>query len=673
MYRYKYMLKAELCAAIIFAPAAAMAQDAATAALPMETAGGDVAAAAAKQNTSAAAPVKLPMEAFAKLPFVEQPSISPDGTHLAGLFAINGQQRIVITPLVKDAGKQIILGVPDETSVYSVRWVNDNNILLGVYSLIRVESDRWYVSRLLSVNRVSGEVQRLLPRMGGQNAADVLWVPSDGSNEILVSAQDSIYTNVEGFWPSVYKVNVETGTFRRHVPGKFDVLDWGADADGNVRLGIAYDDATRRSTLLYAKEDSRGFRAIERANLREDERLNIPFLFIPGTDKGLVMKDNDDEKTIIVETDMATGQDVRTVFEADSGDVESVMLSYDGKALLGVETSEAGEKIWFDGKLKAAQEQLEAAAKNADVDIISFNRDQSKLVVRISSPDNPGLIYIYDTNSQDLAQFASVNEQIGNRRLARPKLVQYKARDGLEIEGVLTLPKGRTGKNLPFIVMPHGGPWAHDTLTYDYWAQFLANSGYAVLQPNFRGSTGYGKKFVDAGKGQMGLAMQDDVTDGVKWAVEQGIADPKRVCIVGASYGGYAAMWGVVKDPDLYRCSISIAGVSAVRREVNDFGNSVRERLYRDQWREMAADFNAISPINGVDRIKAPLLLIHGKKDVTVDHIQSEKMHKAMEKAGKNVEFVSIPLADHYFTREEDRKTLLSSMASFLAKHNPAD
>ncbi len=251
--------------------------------------------------------------------------------------------------------------------------------------------------------------------------------------------------------------------------------------------------------------------------------------------------------------------------------------------------------------------------------------------------------------------------------------MQYKARDGLEIEGVLTTPKRKEAKNLPFVVMPHGGPWGHDSLTYDYWAQFLASRGYVVLQPNFRGSTGYGTEFIEKGKGQMGFAMQDDISDGVKWAVEKGIADPKRVCIVGASYGGYAAMWGIAKDPDLYRCAISISGVAALRREVNDFGNSLHGKLYKTQWQEMTPDFNAVSPINAIAKIKAPLMLIHGKRDVTVDHVQSEKMHSAMNKARKQVEFVSLPLADHYFARQADRVILLSAMERFLAKHNPAD
>jgi dipeptidyl aminopeptidase/acylaminoacyl peptidase len=295
------------------------------------------------------------------------------------------------------------------------------------------------------------------------------------------------------------------------------------------------------------------------------------------------------------------------------------------------------------------------------------------MLVRFSTPDNPGLLFYYDAATRDLTRLAAMNEKLGGKRLSRSDYVRYKARDGLEIEAILTMPKGRRDKDLPLIVMPHGGPWAHDRLGYDYQVQFLASRGYAVLQPNFRGSTGYGMKFEHAGRGQMGLAMQDDLTDGVQWAVQQGIVDAKRVCIVGSSYGGYAAMWGIAKDPDLYRCAISISGVSAVRREVNDFGGSLHGRLHREHWEKMSEDFDAISPIYAVQRIKAPLLLIHGKKDVTVAHNQSSKMHSAMQAAGKSSTFHSIAKADHYFSRETDRLTLLSEMEKFLKAHNPPD
>ncbi|WP_143182711.1 alpha/beta hydrolase family protein [Parasphingorhabdus marina] len=617
---------------------------------------------------------KLPLEAFAKLPFIEMIELSPNGQYFAGVFGVKGEQRILISPLNFDRTKIKMLPIPDETEISRIRWINDDNILISMYGLTRVFDDRWYISRIFGVNRKTGEFTKLLTRQTGQNAAQVIWTPSDGSAEILAAGQGSIYSDEDEFWPGVFRVNVETGKQKRVLKGKQYVTRWGADGSGNVRFGLGYNDRNQTSRLLYAKEGSRAFRTVDKADLGEEESLDVPFYFVPGTDNGWMIRDNAEGKSVIMEHNIATGEDVRTVYENPDSDVIRVKMSHDRSKLLGVRLNAKDNDFeWLDPKVKQAQEVLDEAATNANARIVSLSRDQTKMLVRIGTADNPGLIYFYDHAKGNLSKLASVNEAIGDRRLARAKYVQYEARDGLEIEGVLTLPRGRVAKDLPFIVLPHGGPWSHDSLSYDYWAQFLANMGYAVLQPNFRGSTGYGQAFVKKGQGQMGFAMQDDISDGVRWAVDQGIANPDRVCIMGASYGGYAAMWGIAKDPDQYRCAIAISGVAALRREVNDFGGSIRENLYRKQWRRMTPDFRAVSPLYAIDRIKAPLLLVHGKKDVTVDHGQSSKMYKAMKKAGKAVDFVSLEKADHYFTREADRMALLQSIENFLLTHNPPD
>lgn len=623
------------------------------------------------QTTSASAAPSV--EAFASLPFVERAYISPDGTHMAGIFASGGEQKIAIMPLMNRSLKTTVIGVPDGMDPGAIRWVNNDNIIVSVTAQKPVEGERWYLSRLLGINRVNGALTKLLWELNGQNAADVLWVPKDGSNEILVAAQGSIYSNDTDFWPTVYRVDVTNGKKRREQPGRVNMLDWGADHLGQVRIGLGYNDQTLTSKLLYRVSGKGAFQELDKANYKRGQVLTVPFMFLPGGDRALVMRDNDEGRTVIVEVDLATLEPVKTIFTPERGEVEGVFMSNDG-ALLGAYTSDASKPVvWIDPVLAALQANFDKSVPNSRVSIESLNADRTKMLVRIDSAETPGSIFYFDTKIGVLQKLAAINEKLGPRKLAPVKLVRYKARDGLEIEGVLTTPKGSEGKNLPLIVMPHGGPWGQDTLTYDYWSQFLASRGYLVLQPNFRGSTGYGTEFLNKGKGQMGLAMQDDITDGVKWAVEQGIADPKRVCIVGASYGGYAAMWGTAKDPDLYRCAISISGVSSLRREVNDFGNTLRGNLYKSQWQEMTPDFNAVSPINAVDRIKTPLLLIHGKKDTTVDHVQSTKMHDAMTKKGKVVELVSLPLADHYFARQADRVTLLAAMEVFLVKHNPPD
>lgn len=620
-------------------------------------------------------PATLPLEAFAQLPFVEDPEISPNGRRLAGFFGIGGRQLIAIESLFDAQEKPFMIGVPDGTQRVSLSWVNDDNIIVKLRALLWIgeANDRWYIDRAIGINRVTGKVTKLFWDSGGQDAADVLRIPSDGSTEVLIAAQQTIYSNFEGFWPSVYKVDVTNGHKRVALKGREGVMNWWVDAQGTVRAGIRSLESGRRSNLLYRPEGSNGsFRIIDRADSRKREGLLVPFLFLPGTDHALALHDDDKGQSAIYEVDLLTGDDVRTVHKAPEGEeVAGISISGDGHILLGASTT-GGHMHWFDPPLAELQGQFDKAVGNRTARIVSFNHDRSRMLVTVGRADTPGSLYFYDVHDGTLHRIADSNAQIGTRYLSPVSTVRYKARDGLEIEAILTLPKGLDAHNLPIVVMPHGGPWGRDTPDYDYWAQFVASRGYAVIQPNFRGSTGYGTDFLRKGEGQLGLAMQDDVSDALQWAVKQGIADPARACIVGASYGGYAAMWGIAKDPEQYRCAISISGVASLRREVNDFGSYLYSRKFRDDWERMTPDFAAVSPINAIDRIKAPLLLIHGKKDVTVDHSQSSSMFSRMQSAGKDVEFVSLPEADHYFTRQPDRIALLQAIEAFLAKHNPA-
>lgn len=617
---------------------------------------------------------RLPVADFGQLPFVEDAVLSPDGTHWAGVLGINGLQNIAVLSLIDKAEHPIRMSLPDGTQVDWVRWVNGENLLVGVHMLDRLEGQNFYVSRTFAVNRISSKMTPILWDLGGQNASDVLWLPRDEGNEVLIAAQNSMFIQ-EDFWPAVHRVNVTNGHEHVVVQPHTGVMDWGADVDGTVRLGIGYDDFHETSRLMYRPAGSNeSFRTVDRADARKREALRVPFVFLPG-DHALVIHDDGRGMSAIFEVDLSTQTEVRAVYSPTAGEVDDVVVAGDGVTLLGVrDTSLHGEMQWFDGKLAALKERFDKIVPGAHAEILSLSRDGKSMLLLIGSADMPGALYYYNTTSGPLRRLAAINDKFGpTRRLAPVKVVSYKARDGLDIEGILTLPVGRDPHKLPFIVMPHGGPWAQDVLRYDYWAQFLANRGYAVLQPNFRGSTGYGTPFLRKGEGQLGLAMQDDISDGVAWAVGEGIADSARVCIVGASYGGYAAMWGIAKDPDKYRCAISIAGVSSLRREVNDFANSIKANKYTDDWKRMTPDFDAVSPIKVVDRIKTPLLLVHGKKDITVDHYQSAKMYDRMKSAGKTVEFLSLPLADHYYTRQDDRIALLTAMDNFLAKYNPAN
>ena len=617
---------------------------------------------------------RIPVADFALLPFISLPRLSADGSILAGMINLRGEQVIATVNLFNNADHPVTVRLPEGTQVADLQWVNADNLLVTLYAQQPVETQSWIVTRLLGVNRKTGKLTKILWDSAGQNASDVVWTANDGSPSILVAAQNSIYED-ENFWPTVWRVDVETGKRKVVQKGRPQVMNWYADSSGMIRAGESYDDDSRKFRLLYRGPEGGSFKTVSSANARRQEALTTPFLFNSSTSTALAIHDDAKGRSAIYEVDMLTQEDLRTVYSAPNGsEVESVRLSKDGKTLLGASLAGSSSNVvWLDPELAAVQAAIDKSVPNRRARIVSLSADRTRMLIVIDRADTPGALYFFDVDGEKMQRVALFNEKLGIAPLNPVKTISYKARDGLDIEAVLTLPKGRVAKNLPVVVMPHGGPWAQDTLDYDYWAQFIASRGYAVIQPNFRGSTGYGTDFLRKGEGQLGLAMQDDLSDALAWLAKEGIADPKRACIVGASYGGYAAMWGLAKDPDQYRCAISISGVANLRREVNDFGNALRGKLYRDSWVRMAPDFAAVSPINAVTRIKAPLLLIHGKKDITVDFVQSESMFKKMRGAGKTVELVPLPLADHYFTRETDRLTLLSSIETFLLRHNPPD
>jgi dipeptidyl aminopeptidase/acylaminoacyl peptidase len=258
-------------------------------------------------------------------------------------------------------------------------------------------------------------------------------------------------------------------------------------------------------------------------------------------------------------------------------------------------------------------------------------------------------------------------------------MVSYKAADGLEMEGVLTLPLGREAKGLPLVVMPHGGPIVEgDRATFDWWAQAFASRGYAVFQPNYRGTLGYGDAFRKAADGQFGRKMQTDISDGVEALAKAGTVDPKRVCIVGASYGGYAALAGVTLQQGLYRCAVAVAGVADMRKmlsDVRDSGGPDRRAL--DFWRGLSSakseDLDAISPARFAAKADAPVLLVHGENDTVVPIEQSQLMERALRQAGKPVELVTMPGEDHWLSVAATRQAMLDKVVAFVEKQNPAN
>lgn len=611
-----------------------------------------------------------PAADFARLPMIEAPSISPNGKLIVAMASIAGKQELVIIK-ADGGGLQARLPVKD-VDVRYVRWVNDEWLIATVGVEIPAMGGMGLGTRLIAFRTDGSDAHFLIDRRDGGagfSMADVLWVAKDGSPRILLASQTSFYLSDEGFWPNVSMVDVATNTFSKLVWPREGVQDWYADRDGNVRLGIGIEKDGLRYRALYRASNKDNFD--EFANVKRTEELIVPDVIL--ADGSAIAFSTRSGVNAAYKLDLKAMQVGEKLFDAGAYDMSNLYLDKGQTRVLGYGFTDTRYRtVWIDEGRKKLQAQLEANFPGKQVRIISLSQDEKVLLFKVESPSAPGAYYVFEAG-QPLTRLALENPTLGTRPLAPVKTVTYKARDGMDLTAVLTLPTGGEAKNLPVIVMPHGGPAARDDESWDWWTQFLTDRGYAVIQPNFRGSTGFGTAFQQAGAGQWGYKMQDDVDDALAYLGKEGIGDVKRACVVGGSYGGYVAMRAAERNPDLYRCAISYAGVADLPEMIKYDRNFIGGLGSTEYWRSRAEDLSEVSPINHAARIGIPILVIHGKKDRRVPFAQSKTYVDRLKKAGKAHEFFIQPEGDHHFSREEDRLTFLTQMEAFLDKHNPAN
>lgn len=607
--------------------------------------------------------------AFAQLPFIEAPSLSPDGTRVAARIAVQGKMRLAIIPLA-DTTKLKLLD-PGDFELIGWKWVNNDWLLLSTGEMQPVEGDSWYVSRAFGVRADGGKINALAMPTTGQNGADILWIARDGSPHALIAMQNSIYMD-ENFWPQVRDFDVSTGKSKIVQSSITNVMDWYADTAGTVRMGIVYDDDRRSYRTLYRAQPGAPLKPIQRVLAKGSTLSTLPALILPQSGKAIAVDDADGFDAVY-DFDLDTMKIGAKIFDAPGYDVGGPFLDPTGTKMMGFQYTDTRTRTkWLDPTLAQVQADLDKAVPNLWPDIVSWSNDLSVLLVHIGAADSAGAYYLYRPPDGRMSVFATINATLGTKTYAPVKTVRYTARDGTEMSAVLTLPKGREAKNLPLILMPHGGPAVRDDEEWDWWAQFLASRGYAVLQPNYRGSTGFGTHFNKLGEGQWGLKMQDDLVDAVGWATKQGIADSKRVCIVGGSYGGYAAFRAAQRDKGIYRCAVSFAGISDMTAMLRYDGSFLNGGRNKDYLRKQAPDLKSVSPIYFATEFSTPILIMHGKADQVVPVKQSREMVERLKAAGAVYRYVEQPLGDHHLTRQADRLQFLEELEAFLAKYNPA-
>ncbi len=487
---------------------------------------------------------------------------------------------------------------------------------------------------------------------------------------------DTIYVGLndrDPAWHDLYKVKISTG--ERTLVRKNTERLTGWEFDLKDRLRLATRSAENGDTEIL-RVDGDGFKKVYSCNVfetcapmrfhKDDKRVYMI------TNKGdvdlirLVLFDPETGSEELVEADPMNRVDFSFPIFSDVSDELIATVYFDDKMRIHFKDKN------FEADYELVQKQLPGKEINVD----SQTKNERLFLVSATSDTEPGETYLFDRDSKKLTLQYRVREKLPREGLAEMKVVRYKSSDGLEIPAYLTLPKGVPAKNLPLVVHPHGGPWGRDTWGYDGSAQFLANRGYAVLQPNFRASTGYGKNFLNAGNNEWGQKMQDDITWGVKYLVAEGIADPKRVGIMGGSYGGYATLAGVAFTPDVYAAGVSIVGPSnliTLLDSIPPYWEQIRklftERMGDPGTPEGKAQLERQSPLNSANKIKTPLLVIQGANDPRVKKAESDQIVVALRERGFPVEYIVAPDEGHGFARPVNNMALFASAEKFLAKH----
>ncbi|MEO7253599.1 MAG: S9 family peptidase [Casimicrobium sp.] len=610
--------------------------------------------------TAHAQPAKqYPLRDFFKNPEQAYFRLSPDGKHLGFMQPYESRMNIFVQPIDKIGTKDGIKRVTAETA----RDIPNYFFKGPQHVLFTKDFGGDENTHVVTADITTGVVKDLTPH--DNTRAIILDALPDDDDHVLVMHNKR---KKEIF--DVYRVNIKTGEEKLVAENPGNFTRWETDHAGKIRVAISADGVN--TSLFYRETESDEFKSILTTTFREN--VNIA-AFTADNKQMYVASNRGRDKSALFEFDPKTAKEGKLIYENANVDVDSLSWSRARKTITQtVVNFEKAEPVFFDKESERVYQALKAKLPAYELGVQSATKDEQTLIVAAINDRTPGARYVYDVKADKLTKLADINPAIAEADMAEMKPVSYTSRDGLTIRGYLTLPKGIVAKNLPVIVNPHGGPWARDSWGYNPEIQFLANRGYAVFQMNFRGSTGYGRKFWEASFKQWGLTMQDDITDGVNWLVKEGIADPKRIAIYGASYGGYATLAGITKTPDLYAAAVDYVGVA----NLFTFLKSIPPywKPFAEMMKEMVGDdlkdqvqFEATSPALNADKIKTPLFVAQGAKDPRVAKAESDQMVAALKKRGVEVDYMVKDNEGHGFRNQENQFEFYEAMEKFLAKH----
>jgi len=597
----------------------------------------------------------IPLEDFFRKPDKVMPRLSYSGSHLAYMEPYERRLNVVVRDLATGENRRVTHAT--ERDIGGYLWVSDDRL---VYVQDTGGDENF---RLYAVSRDGSNPLDLTPFEGVKCAlVDDL---EDDENEILFQMNKRVPEIFDA-----YRINVHTGEMRMVAENPGNIQQWITDHDGRLRLAVTTDGVN--TSILFRETEDDEWREVATYDFKE---AASPQLFTFDNKSIYVSSNMGRDKSAIFTFDLASGKEQELLFEHSEVDVGSLLYSKKRKVVTGAsyETDRVGYHF-FDDHRAGIQSFLDERLAGYDNHLVSYSKDETRYIVYSGSDRSMGTYYLLDAERKELTKLFEISPWLDEQRMAEMQPIEYRTRDGLHVRGYLTVPAGVEPEGLPLIVNPHGGPWARDSWGFNPEIQFLANRGFAVLQMNFRGSTGFGRRFMESSFGQWGLTMQDDITDGVQWAIEQGIADPRRVAIYGGSYGGFAALSGLTKTPDLYACGISYVGVSNLFtwiEAVPPYWKPYLEMVYEMVGHPERDDarFRETSPLFNVQRIRVPLFVAQGANDPRVRKEESDQIVDALRERGVDVEYLVKDNEGHGFHNEENRFDFYRAFEGFLERH----
>ena len=640
-------------------------------------------------SASPASAMPPPVEAYGKLPGMSDVNLSPSGDRSAFVAEVDGARRLMV--LASDGKPLQALNIGDKKLI-DLAWAGEDYLIVHTSATVDV-GPGWTVSKqeLSSAIVINLKANKALQVFANHSTVESAvfgdygvahvgdhWFGYFGGKtlrKVWGGNADKIYANTstDGNYMTIntdlYRVDLDTGELSIAATGDAGSAGWLVGPDGQVVARVLRNEHTGAWRVMTGARDGRQLAS-------GTARLGGVGLLGLGRAGDSVLISHPGANGRVIDEAPLSGAAANTILDGESADRlirDGSTGRWIGQILDGDEPSYTLFSPSFDARARAARKAFPGYV----VHLKSWSGDFNRIIVLTDGNDDAGTYWLCDIAGKSAKPFGYAHPTVTTADVGPVRMIDYKAADGLALRGLLTLPPGREPRGLPVVVMPHGGPTARDYPGFNYWAQAFASRGYAVFQPNFRGSDGYGLKLRQAGDGEWGRKMQTDISDGAAEPARQGIVDPKRACIVGWSYGGYAALAGVTVQHGLYRCAVSMAGVSDLQMmysadlEESGYADDTMRGLKaelgdRSRWRD-------VSPAKLAAEADAPILLIHGKDDTVVPINQSDAMERALKAAGKPVERLTLTGADHWLLKEDTRVAMLKASVAFVEKYNPPD